>query len=46
MIVLLVAICVCAVIAAYAILRVTEWLEKRTNKKFPTGKINNKKGEK
>lgn len=45
MIVLLVAICAAAAIAAYAILRVTEWFEKRANKKFPTGKINNKKGE-
>lgn len=44
MIILLVAICACAAIAAYAILRIAEWLEKRTNKKFPTGKIN-KKGE-
>ena len=46
MIVLLTAICACAAIAAYTTLRVTEWLENRTNKKFPTGKINNKKGEK
>lgn len=46
MIILLVAICTATVIAAYAILRVAEWLERRANKKFPTGKINNKKGEK
>jgi len=44
MIVLLVAICVCAAIAAYVILRATEWLERKINKKFPVGKINNKKG--
>ena len=44
MIILLVAICACAAIAAYAVLRVTEWLERKTNKKFPAGKINNKKG--
>ena len=45
MIVLLTAICAAAVIAAYIILRITEWIEKKANKKFPVGKINNKKGE-
>lgn len=45
MIVLLVAICACAAIAAYTTLRVTEWLEKKMNKKFPVGKIKKKKGE-
>lgn len=33
-----------AVISAYTVLAITDWFEKRTNKKFPTGKIN-KKGE-
>ena len=42
MIILLVAICACAAIAAYAILRVTEWFERKANRKFPVGK----KGEK
>ena len=46
MIILLMVICACATIAAYAILGITEWFEKRANKKFPTGKINNKKGDK
>ncbi len=43
MIVLLAVICACAVIAAYATLRITEWLEKKANKKFPAGTF--KKGE-
>lgn len=36
---ILVAICACAAIAAYAILRITEWFEKRANKKFSIGKF-------
>lgn len=43
--ILLVAICASAAIAAYVILRVSEWLEKKVNNKFPAGKINKKKGE-
>lgn len=39
MIILLVAICAAAAIAAYAILRITDWFEKRANKKFPAGKF-------
>lgn len=39
MIVLLVAICACAAIAAYAILGITDWFEKRANKEFPIGKF-------
>ena len=40
---LIAAIFACAVIGAYAILVITDWLEKKANKKFPVGKI--KKGE-
>lgn len=45
MIVLLAVTCAAATITAYVALRVTEWLEKKTNKKFPAGKINKEKGE-
>lgn len=39
MMVLLVAIYAAATIAAYVILRVTEWLERKANKKFPIGTL-------
>lgn len=39
MIIILMVICATATIAAYIILRVSEWLERKTNKKFPVGEV-------
>lgn len=38
MIVLVILICACAAIAAYAILRITEWFEKKLTKNSRLGK--------